>query len=49
MLEALIVVLLVIWLFGWGVLHLGWLIHAALVVALLAFAYRQYRKGQLRQ
>lgn len=40
MLEALIVIIIIFWLLGYGLLHLGGLIHLLLVIALVVFIYR---------
>lgn len=49
MLEAIIVVLLVLWLFGAFAVHIGGgLIHLLLVVALIVFIYRLLTDRQNR-
>lgn len=40
MLEALIVIILLLWLLGFTVVHIGGLIHILLVVALIVLIYR---------
>lgn len=39
-LDIVLVVLVVIWLFGWGVFHLGTIIHVLLLVAVVVLVVR---------
>lgn len=48
MLEALIVILVVLWLFGYGVVHIGGLIHLLLAIALIVFIWRLVSGGPRR-
>lgn len=40
MLEAIIVLLVVLWILGYGVIHLGALVHLLLVIALIVLIVR---------